>query len=77
MRLEVASGRSLDAVEWTGEAFVPPSTMTIERVRRRSLYLIYFDATCAHFARVLRKGYACLGASISPVKEVLKGTMRP
>ena len=31
----------------------------------------------AHFASVLRKGYAFCGASTLPVSDVRKGTMRP
>src|ERR1700690_217967 len=39
--------------------------------------LDYFAACWAHLARELRNGYASLGASMSPLREVLKGTMRP
>ena len=37
----------------------------------------YFAASCAHFASVLRKGFAAAGGSISPVSAVRNGTMRP
>ncbi len=40
--------------------------------------LDYFDAAVlAHLASVFRKGNAFGGASMVPVSEVLKGTMRP
>ncbi len=34
-------------------------------------------ASLAHLSREVRNGEAVLGASISPCKDVLKGTMRP
>lgn len=34
-------------------------------------------AALAHLASVFRNGYAFFGASMVPLSEVLKGTMRP
>ena len=38
---------------------------------------IYFAASCAHFASVLRNAFALAGGSTSPVNEALEVTMCP
>ena len=37
----------------------------------------YFAASCAHFAKELRNGFAAAGGSTSPVNAVLNVTMCP
>jgi hypothetical protein len=69
----------LQTSKGTGEAFRVTRCSSVSPVVKSLAHPEdpYFAAACAHCANEVRNALAPAGGSISPVSDVLNGTMRP